>query len=87
MYFPFASAPILYVTPRNAAGYGRGRSENLSLCRNEKYHFQFSPLLISFVMSWERGRSHSVFVIEGLEVKIILTDFLLCRGGGAVAVL
>lgn len=32
MYFPFASAPILYVTPRNAAGYGRGRSENLSLC-------------------------------------------------------
>ena len=31
--------------------------------------------------------SHSVFVIEGLEVKIILTDFLLCRGGGAVAVL
>ena len=36
---------------------------------------------------WERGRSHSVFVIEGLEVKIILTDFLLCRGGGPVAVL
>lgn len=36
---------------------------------------------------WERGRSHSVFVIEGLEVKIILTDFLLCRGGGAIAVL
>ena len=35
----------------------------------------------------ERGRSHSVFVIEGLEVKIILTDFLLCRGGGPVAVL
>ena len=31
--------------------------------------------------------SNSVFVIEGLEVKIILTDFLLCRGGGAVAVL
>ncbi|MFR8633505.1 MAG: hypothetical protein ACLVDW_06560, partial [Barnesiella intestinihominis] len=55
MYFPFASAPILYVTPRNAAGYGRGRSENLSLCRNEKYHFQFSPLLISFVMSCGRG--------------------------------
>ncbi len=26
MYFPFASAPILYVTPRNAAGYGRVRS-------------------------------------------------------------
>jgi len=25
MYFPpFASAPILYVTPRNAAGHGRG---------------------------------------------------------------
>ena len=23
MYFPFASAPILYVTPRNAAGHGR----------------------------------------------------------------
>ena len=36
---------------------------------------------------WEREMSHSVFVIEGLEVKIILTDFLLCRGGGAVAVL
>ena len=30
--------------------------------------------------------SNSVFVIEGLEVKIILTDFLLCRGGG-IAVL
>ena len=43
------------VAPRNAAGYGRGRSENLSLCRNEKYHFQFSPLLISFVMSCGRG--------------------------------
>ena len=26
MYFPFASAPILYVTPRNATGHGRGRS-------------------------------------------------------------
>ena len=25
MYFSFASAPILYVTPRNAAGHGRGR--------------------------------------------------------------
>ena len=37
-------------------GHGRGRSENLSLCRNEKYHFQFSPLLISFVMSCGRGR-------------------------------
>ena len=36
-------------------GHGRGRSENLSLCRNEKYHFQFSPLLISFVMSCGRG--------------------------------
>ena len=24
MYFPFASAPILYVTPRNATGHGRG---------------------------------------------------------------
>ena len=36
---------------------------------------------------WEREMSNSVFVIEGLEVKIILTDFLLCRGGGAVAVL
>ena len=33
-------------------GHGRGRSENLSLCRNEKYHFQFSPLPISLVMSW-----------------------------------
>ena len=26
MYFPFASAPILYVTPRNATGHGRGMS-------------------------------------------------------------
>ena len=26
MYFPIASAPILYVTPRNATGHGRGRS-------------------------------------------------------------
>ena len=25
MYFPFASASILYVTPRNATGHGRGR--------------------------------------------------------------
>ena len=24
MYFPFASASILYTTPRNAAGHGRG---------------------------------------------------------------
>ena len=24
MYFPFASAPILYVTPRNATGHGWG---------------------------------------------------------------
>ena len=31
--------------------------------------------------------SNSVFVIEVVEVKIILTDFLLCRGGGAVEVL
>ena len=27
MYFPFASAPILYVTPRNAAGHGRGEEQ------------------------------------------------------------
>ena len=25
MYFPFASAPILYVTPCNVTGYGGGR--------------------------------------------------------------
>ena len=24
MYFPFASAPILYATPRNATGHGKG---------------------------------------------------------------
>ena len=42
-------------------GHGRGRSENLSLCRNEKYHFQFSPLLISFVMSCGRGRCLILF--------------------------
>ena len=46
-----------------------------------------SPPYLSCDELWERGRSHSVFVIEGLEVKIILTDFLLCRGGGAIAVL
>ena len=57
-FFCMISKGILlyrFTTPRNAAGYGRGRSENLSLCRNEKYHFQFSPLLISFVMSCGRG--------------------------------
>ena len=27
MYFPFASAPILYVTPRNATGHGRGEGD------------------------------------------------------------
>ena len=30
MYFPFASASILYVTPRNAAGHGRGGLKYLS---------------------------------------------------------
>ena len=33
MYFPpFASAPILYVTPRNAAGHGRGEFDTLFCC-------------------------------------------------------
>ena len=27
MYFPFASAPILYVTPRNATGHGKGEGD------------------------------------------------------------
>ena len=61
MYSSFALAPILYKTPRHATGHGRGRSENLSLCRNEKYHFQFSPLLVSFVMSCGRGRCLILF--------------------------
>jgi len=33
MYFPFVSAPILYVTPRKAAGHGRGEFDTLFCCR------------------------------------------------------
>ena len=35
MYFPFVSAPILYATPRHAAGHGKGRGLKMGfLCFN-----------------------------------------------------
>ena len=35
MYSPFAFAPILYVTPRNTAGHGKGRGLKMGfLCFN-----------------------------------------------------
>ena len=48
MYFPFASAPILYVTPRNAAGYGRGRGlEVVFQFRYKDSIVHFSPRMVA----------------------------------------
>ena len=48
MYFPFASAPILYVTPCNVTGHGRGgvlrQSFIMWFCRLDKKYSTFSPV-------------------------------------------
>ena len=77
MYFPFVSAPILYATPRHAAGHGKGRGLKMGfLCFNALALLGVSLYLL-LRKYWGSG-GNSAFVMRVLPCKenkyFILSD-------------
>jgi len=66
MYFPFVSAPILYATPRNATGHGKGRGlKVVFLCFNSLALLGISLYIVTEILG-EWGQF--CFCYEGIAM-------------------